>query len=53
MRAARVAVVCIFCNGEQFFDEAIASVMTQSYDHFEFLLCDDGSTDNSTARALE
>ncbi|MGY1684729.1 glycosyltransferase family 2 protein [Geodermatophilus sp. SYSU D00867] len=49
----RVTVICIFFNEEQFIDEALASVMAQSYDDFELLLCDDGSTDDSTARALE
>ncbi|MGY5889246.1 glycosyltransferase family 2 protein [Geodermatophilus arenarius] len=50
--APRVSVICIFYNGEQFLDEAIRSVMAQSTGDFEFLLCDDGSTDGSTSMAL-
>jgi glycosyltransferase involved in cell wall biosynthesis len=34
-------------NGEAFLDEAVASVMAQTDDDFELLLCDDGSTDRS------
>jgi glycosyltransferase involved in cell wall biosynthesis len=49
----RVSVIMIFFNGEKFMDEAIASVMGQSMTDFELLLCDDGSTDGSTAIAQE
>ena len=47
----RVSVIMIFFNAEEFMDEAITSVMTQSLDDLELLLCDDGSTDRSTAIA--
>jgi glycosyltransferase involved in cell wall biosynthesis len=43
-----VSVIMIFLNGEQFIDEAIASVFAQTYPHWELLLVDDGSTDGST-----
>ena len=49
----RVSVICIFYNAERFFREAIDSVLEQEFDDFEFLLVDDGSTDGSTAIALE
>lgn len=34
-------------NGERFLEEAIKSVLEQSYEHFEYLLYDDGSTDST------
>jgi glycosyltransferase involved in cell wall biosynthesis len=52
-RPPRVSVIMIFFNGEEFMNEAIASVMGQTMDDFELLLCDDGSTDRSTTLAQE
>jgi glycosyltransferase involved in cell wall biosynthesis len=49
--APRVTVIMPFLNGEEFLDEAITSVLAQSMDDFELLLCDDGSTGASTAIA--
>ncbi|NEO11125.1 MULTISPECIES: glycosyltransferase [unclassified Moorena] len=46
-----VSVITIFLNAEKFIEEAIDSVIAQTYDHWELLLVDDGSTDNSTAIA--
>jgi glycosyltransferase involved in cell wall biosynthesis len=43
-----VSVIIIFLNGEKFIQEAIESVWAQTYDHWELLLVDDGSTDQST-----
>jgi glycosyltransferase involved in cell wall biosynthesis len=43
-----VSVIVIFLNAERFIEEAIESVFAQSYDHWELLLIDDGSTDRST-----
>lgn len=39
----RVSVIIIFLNGEDFLTAAIESVMGQTFQNFELLLCDDGS----------
>ncbi|MGR7024933.1 glycosyltransferase family 2 protein [Geodermatophilus sp. URMC 62] len=51
-RVPRTSVIIIFFNADDFIDEAITSVMAQTVDDFELLLCDDGSEDSSTAIAV-
>jgi glycosyltransferase involved in cell wall biosynthesis len=46
-----VTVVIAFLNEEQFLAEAVESVLKQSYPHWELVLVDDGSNDQSTALA--
>jgi glycosyltransferase involved in cell wall biosynthesis len=46
-----VSAIIIFLNGEAFIEEAIQSVFAQTYEHWELLLVDDGSSDGSTAIA--
>jgi glycosyltransferase involved in cell wall biosynthesis len=43
-----VSAIIIFLNEERFLQEAIESVFCQTYDDWELLLVDDGSTDHST-----
>lgn len=47
----RVSVIIIFLNEEKFLEEAIHSVLAQTYESWELILVDDGSIDNSTAIA--
>jgi glycosyltransferase involved in cell wall biosynthesis len=53
MKTSLVSCITIFLNGEQFLAEAIDSILAQTYDNWELLLVDDGSTDNSMTIALE
>src|SRR5262245_21147944 len=50
-RTLLVSVIISFLNAERFIQEAIESVFAQGYEHWELLLVDDGSTDESTAIA--
>ena len=53
LQTPRVSVVTIFCNAERFLEEAIASVLEQSFEDWELILVDDGSKDRSTEIAHE
>ncbi|MEZ4991694.1 MAG: glycosyltransferase family A protein [Saprospiraceae bacterium] len=46
-----VSVIIIFLNEEKCISEAIESVLAQTYEQWEILLVDDGSTDRSTTIA--
>lgn len=48
-----VSGITIFLNEEKFIKDAVESVFAQTYDEWELLLVDDGSTDGSTAIALQ
>lgn len=47
-----VSIIIIFFNEEKFIEDAILSVLDQSYDIWELILVDDGSKDSSTEIAL-
>ena len=49
----RVSVITIFLDAEAFLAEAVESVLAQSFDAFEILLVDDGSTDGGGAIARD
>jgi glycosyltransferase involved in cell wall biosynthesis len=51
-RRPLVSAVIIFLNAEPFIREAIESVLAQTYEEWELLLVDDGSTDTSRGIAL-
>lgn len=46
-----VSCITIIFNEEQFLEDAIRSVLCQSYENWELLLVDDGSTDGSSGIA--
>lgn len=43
----RISVAMSVYNGEKFIIEAIDSILNQTYSDFEFIICDDASTDKS------
>jgi glycosyltransferase EpsE len=44
----RVSVVTTVYNGEPYFDRAIPGILAQTFDDFEFIVVNDGSTDQSS-----
>ena len=48
-----VSAIVIFLNAEAYIEEAIESVLAQTYPHWELLLVDDGSADGSTQIARQ
>jgi hypothetical protein len=48
-RSPRVSVVMAVFNGERYLRESIDSILQQSFTDFEFIIIDDGSTDNTAA----
>jgi glycosyltransferase involved in cell wall biosynthesis len=48
-----VSIVIAFLNAQTFIQEAIESVLAQTYEYWELLLFDDGSTDEGSMIALK
>jgi len=46
-RAPIISVIMSVFNGEEYLRDAIDSVLNQTYDNFEFIIIDDGSSDDS------
>ena len=44
----KISVIMSVYNASKFLNEAIESILNQTYKNFEFIIIDDGSTDNST-----
>lgn len=47
MNNPEISVVLPVYNGGKFLNEAIESIISQTYDNFEFIIINDGSTDQS------
>ncbi|MDF2663522.1 MAG: glycosyl transferase family 2 [Paenibacillus sp.] len=43
----KISVVMAVYNGELYLEQAVESVLSQTYDHFELIVVDDGSTDRT------
>jgi len=47
MEKELVSVIIACYNGEQYIDECLESIVNQSYQNIEIIICDDASTDDS------
>ena len=43
----KVSIVTAVYNGEDYLDESVNSILNQTFDDFEFIIINDGSTDNT------
>lgn len=50
MTSKTVSVIMPVYNAERYLDEAVESILEQTFSDFEFIITDDGSTDTSLAR---
>jgi glycosyltransferase involved in cell wall biosynthesis len=49
MNSPLISVVLCTYNGERFLEEQLNSILNQTYTHFEIIISDDASTDNTLA----
>lgn len=47
IKKPEVSILMPVFNGDKYIKESIISIIEQSYDNFEFIIIDDGSTDNT------
>ncbi|MDA7717836.1 glycosyltransferase [Pseudomonadales bacterium] len=52
MKAGKVSIIMPSYNVSRFISESIESVMAQTYQNWELIICDDGSTDRTLEIAL-
>jgi len=43
----KVSVVAAVYNGEKYIEKSFLSILNQTFDEFEFIIVDDGSSDNT------
>lgn len=43
----KISIVMTTYNSSEYIDECIKSILSQTFKEFEFIIIDDGSTDNS------
>ncbi|MDR0604545.1 MAG: glycosyltransferase family 2 protein, partial [Bacteroidales bacterium] len=48
-----VSIVMVICNAEKYLQETINSIMQQTFINYEFIIVDNGSTDNSVNTCQE
>ena len=48
----KISIIMPAYNAEKFIEDAVESILNQTYSNFELLICDDGSTDN-TVKIIE
>ena len=55
MSELKITIVTAVYNGEKYIEECIKSIMNQTYQNFEHIIMDGGSTDNTSLKrqALE
>ena len=53
MKDPKISVIIIVLNGENFLSEALESLANQSFDEWELIIVDDGSSDRTREIALE
>jgi len=53
MKTPFVSIVMCTYNGSNYIDEQIQSILLQQYAHFELIIVDDASTDDTYKKLLE